>query len=193
MAQHAEQGNKSICNWKNQNHQSKGQRKEPEKNMETQHNFQRRNCGQQAPSGTARWVTQQLAEEKPEQRIGILWLWVNPKRQAEATEETIEEINNLSDKDAEEVLTELRHPIQYIWKQGGLQMSAPIQLRTLEDGQIIMNKVLLDSGSTGSCMSKQFVDKHKLPTKKLAWPILIYNAYGTLNKEGTIKEYVKRI
>ena len=68
------------------------------------------------PSGTAKWVTQQLAEEKLEQRIGILQLWVNPKRQVEATEETIKEISDLSDDDAEEALNEMRHSKQYIWK-----------------------------------------------------------------------------
>ena len=70
-------------------------------------------------------------------------------------------------------------------------MNIPIQLKTLEDGRIIMNKALPDSESTGSCMSKWFVEKHELPTRKLAWPIPIYNADGTLNKGGTIKEYVK--
>ena len=81
----------------------------------------------------AKWVTQQLAEEKPEQRIGILRLWVNTKRQAEATEETIEEINDLSDEDAEIALNELRHPKQFVQRQGSMQMNLSIQLQTLED------------------------------------------------------------
>jgi hypothetical protein len=93
---------------------------------------------------------------------------VNPKRQTEATEETIEEINNLSDEDAEEGLNEMRRPKQYIWKQGGLQMNIPVQLQTLEDGRIITSKVLLNSGCTGLCMNRQFVEKHQFPTKKLA-------------------------
>jgi len=133
-AQHTEQGNQPVSNQKNQNQRPRGSKKEPEKNTEVRHNFQRRNCGQRAPPGTAKWVAQRLAEEKPEQRIGILRLWVNPKRQAEATEETIEEINNLSDEDAEEALIEMRRPKQYIRKLGSLQMNIPILLQTLEDG-----------------------------------------------------------
>ena len=57
---------------------------------------------------TAMWVAQRLVEAKEEQRIGILSMWVHNQRQAEVTQETIEEINNLSDKDAVEALNELR-------------------------------------------------------------------------------------
>jgi len=57
---------------------------------------------------TAMWVAQRLAEAKEEQRIGILSTWVHNQRQAEVTQETIEEINNLSDKDAVEALNKLR-------------------------------------------------------------------------------------
>ena len=133
-AQRAEQGNRLISNQKNQNQRTKGSKKEPEKNLEVRHNFQRRNGGQRAPPGTAKWVAQQLAEEKPEQRIGILRLWVNTKRLAEATEETIKEINNLSDEDAETALNEMRRPKQFIRRQGSMQMNLSVQLQMLEDG-----------------------------------------------------------
>ena len=71
------------------------------------HNLQRQNGGRRALPSSAMWVTQRLAEEKPERTIGILSLWVNPTRQAEVTEETINEINQLSDQDAVEALEEL--------------------------------------------------------------------------------------
>ena len=71
-AQRAEQGKRSISNQKSQNQQTKGSKKEPERNTEVQHSFQQRNGGQRAPPGTAKWVVQRLAEEKPEQQIGIL-------------------------------------------------------------------------------------------------------------------------
>ena len=71
-AQHAEQGVRSISNQKNQNQRTKGSKRESERNPEVRHSFQQRNGGQRAPPGTAKWVAQRLAEEKPEQRIGIL-------------------------------------------------------------------------------------------------------------------------
>ena len=159
MAQSVKQGIWLISNQKNQNQWLKGQKKVPERNTEIQHNCQQRNGGQRAPPGKAKWVAQWLAEEKPEQWIGILWLWVNTKRQVEVTEETIEEINNLSNEDLEEALNEMRHSKQFIRKQGSLKMNLSVWLWTLEDGQIITSKALLDSGSMGSCMSKHFVKK----------------------------------
>ena len=74
-----------------------------------------------------------------------------------------------------------------------MQMNLSVQLQTLEDGRIISSRALLDSGSTGLCMSRKFVEKHQIPTTKLARPIPIYNADGTLNKGGKIEEYVERI
>ena len=59
---------------------------------------------------------------------------MNTKRLAEATEETIEEVNNLSDEDAEQALNEMRHPKQFIQQQGSMQMNLSVQLQTLEDG-----------------------------------------------------------
>ena len=52
---------------------------------------------------------------------------MNPKRQVEATKDIIEEITNLSDKDAEEALNKMRCLKQFIRKQGGLQMNVDIR------------------------------------------------------------------
>jgi hypothetical protein len=60
------------------------------------------------------WVAQRLAEEKLDRTIGILSLWVNPARQAEVTEETIDEINQLSNQEAVEALEERQRRKQYI-------------------------------------------------------------------------------
>jgi hypothetical protein len=79
--------------------------------------------------GTAMWVAQRLAEAKEEQRIGILSAWVHTQRKAEVTQETIEEINGLSDEDAVEALKELRLPRRYIRKQGQSQMDVPFIYR----------------------------------------------------------------
>ena len=70
-------------------------------------------------------------------------------------------------------------------------MNLPLKLQTLNDGRFLSVKALLDSGSTGSCINKRFVEKNEIPTKRMPRPIPIYNADGTLNKDGTIKEYVE--
>jgi hypothetical protein len=61
----------------------------------------------------------------------------------------------------------------------------------LEDGRIFSIKALLDSGCTGSCISRDFVKNNQIPTKRTPRPIPIYNADGSLNKDGSITEYVK--
>jgi hypothetical protein len=83
-------------------------------NPETCHNFQRRFHGQMIAPGMAMWVAQRLAEAKEEQQIGILSAWVHTQRQAEVSQETIEEVNNLSDEDAVDALKELKLLRRYI-------------------------------------------------------------------------------
>jgi hypothetical protein len=137
MAKGLGRSNQSPSMQKNRNEQNTGKddlEVRKLRNPETRHSLQRRGRGVKATPRTAMWVTQRLAESPQEQRKGILGLWVHPKRQAEVTDETIEEINALSDEDAMEALKELRRPIQYIRKQGGQQMNFEARLQTLEDG-----------------------------------------------------------
>ena len=49
--------------------------------------------------------------------------------------------------------------------------------------------MLIDSEYTRSCINQQFVVNYKIPTKWMPLVILIYNADGTLNKNGSIKEF----
>jgi len=117
--------------------------------------------------GTAMWVAQRLAEAKTEQQIGILSTWAHNQRRAEVTQETIEEINHLSNKDAVEVLKELRLPKRFIQKQGQSQMNVQTHLQTLDSGRIFRISALLDSGCTGLCIDKEFVKKNDIQMKKI--------------------------
>ena len=98
-------------------HWPQGHKKEDSLNMEMRHSFQRRNTGQCAIPGTAMWIAQWLAEEKPEQQKGILGLWVHPGWGKEVSEQPTEEINGLLDEDALEALNELQQLKKYIQKQ----------------------------------------------------------------------------
>jgi hypothetical protein len=131
-------------------------------NPETCHSFQRRFHGRMTTPGTVMWVTQRLAKAKEEQQIGILSTWVHNQRQAEVTQETIEDINNLSDKDAVDALKELKLLRRYIQKQGQSQMDIPVHLQTLDSSSIFRLRALLDSGCTGSCIDKEFVKKNNI-------------------------------
>ena len=57
-------------------------------------------------------------------------------------------------------------------------------------GKIIEMKGLLDSGAGGKYIDQNFAQQEKLALNKLEEPITVYNVDGTLNKKGTIRNYV---
>ena len=51
---------------------------------------------------------------------------------------------------------------------------------------------MVDSGAAaGSYIDCDFVERHNLPVEKTAIPIAIYNADGTINKEGSVRGFVR--
>src|SRR3984957_12295685 len=131
---------------------------------EMRHSLQRRFRGQKMTPGTAQWMAQRLTEAKEEKRTGILGLWVHPKRQPEVSQQTATELNELSDEDVVTALYELRQPKKIIRGKGGNQMTIPIHLQTLDGNQNFRVDALLDSGSTGSCISERFIRENNIPT-----------------------------
>ena len=50
-------------------------------------------------------------------------------------------------------------------------------------------QALVDSKCTRSCINQQFIVNYKIPIKQILLAILVYNTNGTLNKNGSIKEF----
>ena len=63
-----------------------------------------------------------------------------------------------------------------------------IILSTLDNFKSLDTSTLLNCGCTGSTIHTRFVKQHNLPTRKLPRPIPVYNADGTLNRNGVIRE-----
>ena len=63
-------------------------------------------------------------------------------------------------------------------------------IENLNTGAQLSRIGLVDSGATGTCINKEYVEKHKLETQKLPIPTPVYNANGTLNEGGVIESYV---
>ena len=61
---------------------------------------------------------------------------------------------------------------------------------TLDNKHSHETQALLDSGCTGSCISRYCIETHHINTQKLICPIPVYND-GTLNRDGAITETVK--
>ena len=162
------------------------------RSTETWTSHQRRFAGVHKIPHMAPWVTQQLHESKINTAIGILASWTHPKRWLEVTEATIAELNQLPDDLAVDALKELKGPKKYIQGIGGMKLEMHVILETNEDSSCVFKtKALLNSGCTGSCINRSFVKEHNLPTIKLARPIPVYNADGTLNQNGAITDIVE--
>lgn len=152
----------------------------------------RRGDDKYAAPGTAMWVARHFPEDKPEAAIAVLRVWANTKKRQEASEEAIATINALPDQEALAVLEELRRPKRYIRNvRNTNQMDILTVIQTLDDGRSFQVKALLDSGCTGSCMDRKFVAENGINTKRTGTRISVYNADGTLNKGGSITEYVE--
>ena len=72
----------------------------------------------------------------------------------------------------------------------GHQLDIEVKVQTLNDTRTFPLKALLDSGSTGSCIGQKFINDNEIRTRKTAIPVLVHNADGMLNKNGSITNYV---
>ncbi|OCB89452.1 hypothetical protein A7U60_g3341 [Sanghuangporus baumii] len=60
----------------------------------------------------------------------------------------------------------------------------------LEDKHFINAHALIDSGCTGSCIDEGFVKRYGFLTQRYIRPRPVFNADGTSNEGGLIKEYI---
>ena len=103
-------------------------------------------------------------------------------------EATLIELNSLPDDEAIEAPHKLKTSRRYIQGTGGNKLTMRIIFSTLNNSKSLDTSALLDCGCTSSTIHTRFVKKHNLPTKELPRPIPVYNADGTLNRNGVIKE-----
>jgi len=64
--------------------------------------------------------------------------------------------------------------------------SVKLIVKTVDSRQTFKLNTLLDSGATGLYVDKRFTEKHNITTKKLPFPMRVYNADGTHNSNGVI-------
>ena len=114
-----------------------------------------------APGGSVLWTAQRIFKESTDKVIGILKLWIHPKREAEATEEIITLLNDLSDYDVVQALGQLKEPKRHIWGRTTTktnQLNINVIAETTTDGRRFIIKSLLDCGSTGSAVDQKWVE-----------------------------------
>lgn len=103
---------------------------------------------------------------------------------------THDELNDDDFNDYNDIITSL-HARAVAQKQ--LDTFVTIEVPGDEGGgpQSIDAHALVDSGCTGSCVDTGFVKRYNIPTKPLNRAYPIFNADGTSNDGGTVKEYIE--
>src|SRR3954469_10240437 len=125
-----------------------------------------------------------------EKAVLLLECWVPKHWKPEATEKTVMELKTLKLQSTIRALIELRN--SKVYKKGPAKNELKIsgQIITTDDQRTFQVQMLLDSGCTGSCIDEGFVRAKGITTNKIPRPIPVYNADGTLNGTGSIKEIV---
>ena len=68
-----------------------------------------------------------------------------------------------------------------------------VGLRTIDSHEVEEVDVLLDSGVTGLFIDHAWLRQKKITTRKLEYPIEVYNINGSVNRGGSITEEVTLI
>jgi hypothetical protein len=66
----------------------------------------------------------------------------------------------------------------------------PVHLKTTDTLQEVNSEAMVDSGATGDFIDEDFVERAKLPTRRLSAPVPVYNVDGSLNEAGSIDKVV---
>ena len=112
-------------------------------------------------------------------------------RVREATEQTVMEIRQLGHKRAVEAVKSLKENKRFVRGTKGRDLKLQVLIEDIGRGKQIVSNALLDSGATGSCVNKEFIQKHQLMVKDIPIKMPVYNADGTLNEGGSISGFVE--
>src|SRR5437899_4581746 len=66
----------------------------------------------------------------------------------------------------------------------------PVHLRTTDTMQEVNSEAMVDCSATGDFVDEEFVQRTKLPTRRLSSPIPVFNVDGTPNEAGSIDKVV---
>ena len=138
---------------------------------------------------TSRWVLRRITKDSREESLAQLRRWMPQSRRAEVTVDLLQTIQELPEQEAIEAIRLLKEPKRFVKAREGRQLSLAVQLGIPNSDDLFQAQALLDSGCMGSCISREFVDRHHIALRKTAIPIPLYNADGSLNKDGSITHF----
>ena len=96
----------------------------------------------------------------------------------------------MTDKKVVRELLEMEKP-NVTRKLRNKELNIKVQLITIDSMKTYFKTALIDSGYTSSCISQKFIQENKLETKRYTTPITCYNANRSLNKSGSITDFIE--
>ena len=136
-------------------------------------------------------MVRRIQDQDPIIAIRDLKTYARKDRGIEIEEQTIADINSLSEQDALWYIRNLRDKPKQVRATGKNQMDVSGVIITMDTLSRHSIKALIDSGCTGSCINEEFVKKHNLNTIKLPKLIPVFNADGSSNVAGRLTHTVQ--
>jgi len=102
----------------------------------------------------------------------------------------LKKLNGMTDNEVMIVLKVLEE-LPILRKMGNKQLNIRVKLLTIDTHRTFYKQVLVDSGSSISCISQKFVKENLIDTHQLPFPITCYNVNGSTNRNGSITEVIK--
>ena len=140
---------------------------------------------------TPEWIVQRVRHDDIPRAITVLRTWVPLSREREISKNLVRNIRKLRMADAVDAINSLKDKRKFIRGTKGKDLKISVVIENISNHNQIETLALLDSGATGSCVNKSFVEKHGLMVKKLPIKIPIYNADGSLNNSGSVEGFWK--
>ena len=136
-------------------------------------------------------MVRQIQDQEITIVIRDLKTYVRKDQEMEIEEQTIRDINSLSEQDALWYIRNLRDKPRQVRATRKNQMDVSGVIITVDTLDHHPMKALIDSGCTGSCINEEFVRKHKLNMIKLPKSIPVFNADGSSNVTGRLTHTVQ--
>ena len=139
---------------------------------------------------TSQWIKKVVNSNNEECAIKHMRSFVHESRQEQVTPRLIRQLREINELEAQFILQELQQKPKFVQRKRQSDNTFKIKA-TLESpsGETFDVITLLDSGCTGTTINERFAKEKGLKMYKLPIPIPVYNADGSINSAGSIREF----
>ena len=109
------------------------------------------------------WLNHILHSAQMPRAVGHLRAWMLNWREQEAMDQMVLAIRELNNDDAITTIKSLKRNKKFVRGTKGQDLKLSIIIENIENNNQITANGLLDSGATGSCINRDFVEQYNLP------------------------------